>query len=270
MKIAALLLFFVGRPALAGDCLSRLESALRSGAGASAAAPPCFEADARWLDDEGAAQGTEAVRQGLERLSQYHRAGAVLDWVRLSTGTWLLGGIGSADDGGPAGQWRHLVLDLSGGAGVFSAGRVYVGARPWPGESAVLRDSSRSGEEVARIFNALFGSGRVDAFLEWWAPDGEFVSAIGPFVGPEISGFFRQQALRYESPNMVEVIDHGPSPDRSTVFEGALTGRCRSNGNRFKIPFLMRMGWSGTRIGRIYEAFSTIDEGCGRFWTTPR
>ena len=265
MGIAAALLVMLWSPAFAAEppsgCLGRVESALRTGKAAPAAS--CFESGSSWLDEEGAAAGPEGALAGLTRLAGRASEDPALRWVRLSTGTWMLTGAGRGI------TWRHLVLELSARGKGFKAGRVYRGARPWEGEDSRTADVPRPLGEFIAAFNGLFGRGNTDALIAKWAPDAAFVSGIGPFEGKEIPGFFRRQALRYDSPRFVEVREHEPAPGGATVFEGVLEARCRAGGAAFRFPFLMRLRWYGDRIGTLYEAFSTFNDGCGMFWTAP-
>ncbi|MBI5597302.1 MAG: nuclear transport factor 2 family protein [Elusimicrobia bacterium] len=266
MGIAAALALLLWSPARAGEpaagCLGKVAAALNAGDAAPAAA--CFEPDAAWLDEEGAAEGREAVRAGLERLGRRSEPGAPLRWVRLSTGTWMLTGVGRSI------SWRHLVVDLSGRGSAFEAARVYRGARAWGAEDAKAAGAPRPMADIVSAFNGLFGAGDTEAFIARWAPDAVFVSAIGPFEGPEVAGFFRMQALRYEAPHFTGLREHGPDSGHGLVFEGFLEASCLSGGTPFRLPFLMRLRWYCDRIGTVYEAFASLDDGCGMFWTAPR
>lgn len=265
MGIATALALLLWTPARAGEppaaCLGRLEASLLTGKAAPAA--ECFTEDASWSDEEGAAAGREAVRAGLERLSSHVPRDASLNWVRLSTGTWMLTGSGRSI------TWRHLVVDFSGRGAMFQAGRVYRGARPWGAEDAKQADPPRPVEDIVAAFNGLFGKGDTRGFVARWAPDAVFVSAIGPFAGPEVADFFAEQALRYDSPRFESVRAHEEGAGRAVVFEGFLAARCRSSGEAFRLPFLMRLRWYGDRIGTVYESFSSLNDGCGMFWTAP-
>lgn len=123
---------------------------------------------------------------------------------------------------------------------------------------------------VAADFNATFTAGRVEEWLSRWTPDAEFVSVIGPFVGPEVGTFFRKQAERYIPPTFTVTRDHGASPDGELVVEGVLDGRCRASGSPFAFPFIMTMRWRGELLSRVYEGFTAANDGCGPFWTSPR
>lgn len=243
-------------------CLAAVEAGLRPGAAALPAG--CFEDGASWLDEGGADSGPEAVREGLARLGAELQDGGKPRWVRLSTRTWLLTGLEGRRG------WAHVALRLSGRAAFWEGGAVYVGARPWPGERPGPAQASPTGDDFVRTFNDVFGAGRVDELTARWSPDAEFVSAIGPFVGPEVGDFFRNQAKRYASPRFADVTQHGQGPDGSWVLEGALTGSCRANGREFRLPFLMHLRFKGPLIGNLYEAFSKLGDGCGPFWTAPR
>lgn len=266
MGTAAALALLLWSPARAAEaapgCLGRVESSLRSGEAAPAAG--CFEEDAAWLDEEGEASGRQAVSAGLARLGRQAGKDAPLRWVRLSTGTWMLTGIGRAI------TWRHLVVDLSGRGAAFQGGRVYRGGRPWGTEDGRSSDAPRPLGEFLSAFNDLFGGGDTDGLVSKWAPDATFVSGIGPFEGAEVAGFFKEQALRYDAPRFVSVREHEREPGGAQVFEGVLAARCRADGTPFRLPFLMRLRWYGSRIGTLYEAFSSLNDGCGMFWTVPR
>lgn len=246
----------------AQGCLSAVEAALQPAAEPLPAG--CFEDDASWLDAEGVFAGAESVRAGLARLAATLKPGGRPRWVRLSTGTWLLtgleGGLGSP----------HVALRLSGREAFWEGGAVYVGSRPWPEERPASAPSENTSRAVVDTFNESFGAGRVDEMLAHWAPDAEFVSGIGPFVGPKVGDFFRNQAKRYAGPRLVDVTHHGRGADGAWVMEGALTGICRSNGREFRLPFLMHLRFRGPLIGTLYEAFSRLGDGCGPFWTMPR
>lgn len=260
MKAAVALFFLLlPGPARAGGCLGRLYEAFRSGDPGPALG--CFSNDAVWLDEEGVSAGTAAVRAGLGRLArQPPPAGWTLDWTRLSTGTWLASGL----DGGRV----LVVLDMAGDGAFWSAARVYRGARPWAGE--VPSDKALTAEQAAGGFNRTFGAGDVEGWARFWAPDAVFVSVIGPFTGPEVPDFFRRQAERYIPPRMSPERDHGPDAAGALVMEGTLSGRCRDGGSPFAFPFLMRLAWRGERLSHVYEAFASLDDGCGPFWATPR
>ena len=63
-------------------------------------------------------------------------------------------------------------------------------------------------------------------------------------------------------------------PLSSDIEKGALgiyNHRTRAqSGAAFAFSFLMTMRWKGQRLARVYEGFTTINDGCGPFWTTPR
>lgn len=238
-------------------------AAVRPGAPAASAAA-CFAPDASWLDAAGPARGTAAVREGFERLAAGLDPSSRPEWVRLSTETWLMTGL----RGG--GGWVHVAFDLSGGAGFWSAARVYRGARPWPGPGGPAGEPGWDSAAFVAVFNDVFGRGRADELASHWAPDAVFVSGIGPFQGAEVGEFFRSQARRYEAPRFDAVRHHGLSPDGAWTLEGALTGRCRATGEGFRMPFLMHLRFDGRRIARLYEAFSELRDGCGPFWAAPR
>lgn len=246
----------------AQGCLAAVEAGLRPGA----PAPPagCFEQGSSWIDEDGSGSGSDAVRVGLARLGAALEPGSKPRWVRLSTKTWLLTGLEGRRG------WFHVALRLSGRAAFWEGGTVYVGARPWPEERPGPAPAGPSGDDFVQTFNDVFGAGRVEELAARWASDAEFVSAIGPFVGPEVGVFFRNQAKRYASPRFADVTQHGRAPDGSWVLEGSLTGSCRANGREFRIPFLMHLRFRGPLIGNLYEAFSTLADGCGPFWTMPR
>jgi hypothetical protein len=147
---------------------------------------------------------------------------------------------------------------------------VYRGARPWPGPGGPEGEPGWDSAAFVTVFNDVFGRGRADELAAHWAPDAVFVSGIGPFEGAEVAEFFRNQARRYESPRFDAVRHHGRSSDGAWVLEGALTGRCRATGAGFRMPFLMHLRFDGRRIGRLYEAFSELRDGCGPFWALPR
>ena len=175
-------------------------------------------------------------------------------------GTWLA----CAEDG------VLIALDGRGSIGPWSAARVYRGARPWPepgtgGSASELRASS-----AAASFNSTFGAGDVDGWLKQWAEDAVFVSVIGPFEGPEVGDFFRNQARRYFPPKMTAERDHGAAADGALVMEGVLRGRCREGGSAFAFPYIMRIVLREGRLRHVYEAFASLSDGCGPFWTTPR
>ncbi|MBI2362912.1 MAG: nuclear transport factor 2 family protein [Elusimicrobia bacterium] len=248
---ALAVLFAVAAPVRASDCLARL-----SGADPAPAAA-CFSSDALWADSSGAGAGPRAVADGLARLARGGGLGPVR-WVRLSTGTWLAAGS------------VLVALDLDGGAAFWSAARVYRGARPWPPEDPSPAEPPRTARQAAETFNGTFGAGRVEDWTAQWAPDAEFVSVVGPFLGADVGVFFRNQAERYVGPHIEVLRDHGASPEGLLVMEGVLSGRCRRGGAGFEFPFLMSLRWRGGRLSRVYEAFSLLDDGCGMFWTAPR
>lgn len=265
--VTALVVVLLAAPARAAGCLSSIEDALRLGKADAAAA--CFDPDAGWLDEAGPSTGTAAVRAGLGRLwGGGARPEGPLRWTRLSTGTWLVQGLG---EGAVFGARETLVvLDLSPGPGFWSAARVYRGARPWPEEWAASTETARTAAEAADVFDRTFGAGDVAGWLARWAPDAVFTSVVGPFAGPEVGDFFRHQAERYEPPHIDATRDHGRGADGALAFEGTLRGRCREGGTPFAFPFIMRIVWRAGKVASVYEAFSSLDDGCGPFWTSPR
>ncbi|MDE2292035.1 MAG: nuclear transport factor 2 family protein, partial [Elusimicrobia bacterium] len=149
--------------------------------------------------------------------------------------------------------------------------RVYRGARPWPEPSSERFDPPSWSSQTASAFDRTFGRGDLEGWLSQWAPDGLFISAVGPFSGlKEVREFFSHQDRRYSAKGIAVSRDHGAAPDGALVVEGTLSGRCRDGGAAFSFPFIMDIGRRGGSLRFVYEAFAGLDDGCGPFWTLPR
>jgi hypothetical protein len=115
-------------------------------------------------------------------------------------------------------------------------------------------------------FNVQFSSGDVGGWLGHWDSSATFYSAVGPVQGADIRSFFDHQIQRYDRPHL-EIIHKyaGPWTD-GVLAEGVLTGACRGTEHHFKMPILLFMKLKDHRIASVFEAFRSIDDGCGPFW----
>lgn len=191
-----------------------------------------------------------------------------LRWTSLSSGTVLIGGLTDISYPWPG----HLLVALDGpSTGPWTAARVYRAARPWPEAlTGVPPADTRGGAEADKAFNETMGAGDPAAWAARWAADGEFVSVVGPFKGPDVKTFFERQTERYAKVATFTTREHDRRPDGSLVFEGNLRGRCRTAPSTFDFPYIMAVRASSGVIAYVYEAFTTLGDGCGPFWTMPR
>lgn len=264
MPALALLATLLAAPVRA-QCPRALVDFVSSGTLAGLA--PCFTPAASWTDSAGVSTGPAAAVEGLGRLRRRAKAEAPR-WVALSSQTVLLTGL--ADYAFP---WPGQLLAAFDGpsTGPWSAARVYRGARPWPEPvAAAPPGDTRGAAEADRAFNETMGVGDPKAWAARWAPDAEFVSVVGPYQGPEVGVFFARQSERYARVRTETERDHGPRSDGSRVFEGTLRGACRAAGTEFALPFVMAVRASSGTLLFVYEAFSSLADGCGPFWTAPR
>lgn len=228
---------------------------------------PCFSAAPTWTDDYGVSTRAAASLEGLARLRRRARPDAP-KWVVLSSGTVLLTGYVDILHPWPG----HLLVALDGpSSGPWTAARVYRGARPWPEPIASVPPAdTRGGAEADKAFNETMGAGDPAAWAARWTPDGEFVSVVGPFKGPDVKVFFERQTERYSKVGSFTKLEHDRRSDGSLVFEGNLRGRCRIAGKAFDFPYIMAVRANAGTIAYVYEAFTTLGDGCGPFWTMPR
>lgn len=228
---------------------------------------PCFAPGTTWTDEAGVSTRPAAALEGLGRLRRRARPEA-LRWTALSSGTVLLSGLSDMSYPWPG----ELMAALDGpSTGPWTAARVYRGARPWPEPLAgVPPADTRGGAEADKAFNETMGAGDPAAWAARWTPDGEFVSVVGPFKGPDVKTFFERQTERYAKVQSLTTREHDRRADGSLVFEGNLRGRCRTAPNSFDFPYIMAVRASSGVISYVYEAFTSLGDGCGPFWTMPR
>lgn len=264
-------------PVRAESCAELLRRTLASG---RVAAVPCFAPGTDWLDGSGRRSGSGAVALGLEALL---RAEARPDSGGLSLsetpGAVFVSGFHSPKQG-PAGllaalrrrlfpgfqdRW-HYVLVADRSPQGWSHPRLYYAAAPWPAvpsPQGLDRDGWKEGLEG---FNVRFSTGDVPGWLAHWHPEATFYSGIGPLRGEGLRDFFRNQAKRYIGQHLLVERDHG-LPAGPIVFEGKIQGRCRKDGSPFQLRVLMDIRMREGRIQHLQEAFISLNDGCGPFWT---
>lgn len=227
----------------------------------------CFSPAPTWTDEAGVSTRPAAALEGLARLRRRARAEKP-QWTAFSSGTVLLSGLTDVSYPWPG----HLLVVLDGpSTGPWTAARVYRGARPWPEPlSGGPPADTREGPDADRAFNETMGSGDPGAWAARWSPDGEFVSVVGPFKGPDVKVFFERQTERYAKVETFTSRQHARRSDGSLVFEGNLRGRCRAAGAAFDFPYVMAVRARAGVIEYVYEAFTSLGDGCGPFWTMPR
>jgi len=224
----------------------------------------CFSPALVWSDDAGVSTRPAATLEGLARLRRRARPDAP-KWVVLSSGTTLLSGLSDLSF-----PWPGQLLVALDGPSPWTAVRVYRAARPWPEPVVgILPADTRGAAEADLAFNETMGAGDPAAWAAKWAPDGEFVSVVGPYKGADVRTFFERQTERYAAVRTSTARQHDRRADGSLVFEGNIRGRCRKESRPFDFPFVMAVRASSGTIAFVYEAFTTLSDGCGPFWTTP-
>lgn len=250
----------------ADDCRARLTRDLERGTASSLS---CFAPEATWRDERGRLVGSDAAAEGLKELAARKptlpRSG--LTEVRASTTSFF---VGAFSEGKKSRAYHILAADRS--AAGWTEARLYAAARPWP-EGALPGEPEPGAaglETVLAGFNTRFQRGDLEGWALVWHSSASWVSALGPFEGPEVRTFFERQSKRYDGQRLSVERVHSGLPGGGLLVEGSIRGRCRESEQPFVLEVLLLVRFERGLVRYAYEGLRLRDDGCGPFWSAPR